>query len=247
MEKKTLVEIQSVAKEYRSGGSVKEALKGVSFSLYEGEIFSLLGVNGAGKTTLSNIIAGLHPPTSGAVCHLGRSIYDDIVSYRKSIGLCPQKPDLDAALTLEENLIYAGRYRRLSPEKIRKRVKELVEYFELENFAKSKASVLSGGYKQRFLIARTLIHEPKIVILDEPTVGLDPLIRRQLWEEISSLKRNGSTILITTHYLDEAEQLSDRVCIIDQGRIKTVDTPQNLLDFYRKTRLEDVFLTLTAK
>lgn len=247
MEKRKLVEIESVAKQYRSGGSVKDALTGVSFSLYEGEIFSLLGVNGAGKTTLSNIVAGLHPPTSGTVSYLGRSIYDDIVSYRKIIGLCPQKPDLDAALTLEENLIYAGRYRRLSPEKIRKRVSELVEYFELENYAKARASVLSGGYKQRFLIARTLMHEPKIVILDEPTVGLDPLIRRQLWEEISALKRNGSTILITTHYLDEAEQLSDRVCIIDQGRVKTVDTPQNLLDFYRKTRLEDVFLTLTAK
>jgi len=247
MDKRTLVELRAVSKRYRTSSGVKEALKGVTLELYEGEILSLLGVNGAGKTTLSNIVAGLHPPTSGDVRHLGRSIYEDVVSYRKIIGLCPQKPDLDQALTLEENLLYAGRYRRMSPAAIRKRVHELIERFELEEYARMKASVLSGGYKQRFLIARTLIHQPKIVILDEPTVGLDPQIRRELWDQVLALKKEGASVLITTHYLDEAEQLSDRVCIIDQGSVKTVDAPKNLLLSYKLPRLEDVFLTVTAK
>ncbi len=247
MKKKTLVAVENVSKRFSANGGAREALKGVSLQLCEGEIVSLLGVNGAGKTTLSNIIAGLHPPTSGDVKYLGRSIYEDPVSYRKMIGLCPQKPDLDQALTLEENLMYAGRYRRLPPEEIRMRVSSLIEEFSLQEFAKSKASVLSGGYKQRFLIARTLVHQPKIILLDEPTVGLDPQIRRQLWEQIVLLKEKGSAVLITTHYLDEAESLSDWVCIIDKGSIQTIDTPKNLLAAHGLSRLEDVFLILTAK
>ncbi len=114
----------------------------------------------------------------------------------------------------------------------------------MREYAKSKASVLSGGYKQRFLIARTLIHRPKLIILDEPTVGLDPHIRHQLWEQILDLKKSGASVLLTTHYLDEAEHLSDRVCIIDGGSVKTIDTPQNLMALHQKGRLEDVFLKL---
>lgn len=236
----TLIEVQSVKKSYLT----KEALKGVSLNLFEGEIFGLLGVNGAGKTTLSSIIAGLHPATSGDVRLHGKSIYEDIVSYRAMVGFCPQKPNLDLSLTLEENLLFAGRYQRMPKEKIAKRVGELMDEFHLHEYAKQQASVLSGGYKQRFLIARTLIHEPKLIILDEPTVGLDPHIRRQLWDQIRQLKKKGSTILLTTHYLDEAEYLSDRVCIIDAGAVKTIDTPDNLKKLHQMHRLEDVFLKL---
>lgn len=237
---KTLIQVKSVKKLYTN----KEALKGVSLDLHEGEIFALLGVNGAGKTTLSTILAGLHPPTHGDVLFQGDSIYKNIVSYRKIVGFCPQKPNLDLSLTLEENLIFAGRYHRMSPTDIQARIKWLMDEFDLHEYAKSKASVLSGGYKQRFLIARSLLHRPKLIILDEPTVGLDPHIRRQLWEQIKVLKQNGSSILLTTHYLDEAEYLSDRVCIIDRGSIKTIDTPAHLKSMYGLDRLEDVFIKL---
>lgn len=245
MSKRILVELESIRKHYRLANGVKEALRGVSLQLCEGEILTLLGVNGAGKSTLSNIVAGIQPPTSGTVSYLNRSIYEDVVSYRKIIGYCPQKPNLDLSLSLEDNLLYAGRYHRLSLKSIETQVASLLERFQLQEYAKSKASVLSGGYKQRFLIARSLLHQPKILILDEPTVGLDPQIRRQLWDNILALKEQGASLLLTTHYLDEAEFLSDRVCILDQGAFKTVDTPKNLLTTYKKDRLEEVFLLLT--
>ena len=241
----TLIQVRSVKKHYRNGDQIKEALKGISFDIFQGEIFGLLGVNGAGKTTLSTILAGLHPLTDGDVLYEGQSIYQDIVSYRKQVGYCPQKPNLDLSLTLEENLIFAGRYHRLSPQDIQSQIALLMDQFDLHEYAKSRAYVLSGGYKQRFLIARTLIHRPKLIILDEPTVGLDPHIRHQLWEQIIELKRSGASILLTTHYLDEAEYLSDRVCIIDAGAVKTIDTPDNLKKMHSMHRLEDVFIKLT--
>ncbi len=237
---KALIHVKSVKKRYPN----KEALKGVSLDIFEGEIFGLLGVNGAGKTTLSSILAGLHPPTHGDVLYLGRSIYEDVVSYRKKVGFCPQKPNLDLSLTLEENLLFAGRYHRMDEADIRGQIEKLMAEFHLNEYAKQKADVLSGGYKQRFLIARTLIHRPSLIILDEPTVGLDPHIRRHLWDQIIDLKKKGSSILLTTHYLDEAEYLSDRVCIIDAGAVKTIDTPDNLKKLHQKQRLEEVFIKL---
>ncbi len=239
-----LIQVQAVTKQYQEGKRTKEALKGISLEVQEGEILGILGVNGAGKTTLSTILAGLHPCTSGDVLYRGRSIYEDIVSYRKIVGFCPQRPNLDLALTLEENLLFAGRYHLLPKKEIETRVEQLMDQFQLREYAQSKAFVLSGGYKQRFLIARTLIHRPKLIILDEPTVGLDPHIRHQLWEQIVTLKKEGTSVLLTTHYLDEAEHLSDRVCIIDAGSVKTIDTPQNLMALHQKGRLEEVFLKL---
>ncbi len=240
----TLVQIRAIHKQFRSKGYVKEALKGISLDIQEGEIFSLLGVNGAGKTTLSTIVAGLHPPTSGDVLYQNRSIYEDIVSYRTIVGFCPQNLNLDLELTLADNLMFAGRYHLMTERDIHERVNELMDQFHLREYAHAKASVLSGGYKQRFLIARTLMHRPQLIILDEPTVGLDPHIRHQLWDQIVELKRNGSSILLTTHYLDEAEYLSDRVCIIDAGVVKTIDTPSNLMKLHQKGRLEEVFIKL---
>jgi ABC-2 type transport system ATP-binding protein len=242
--KQPLIKVESVKKTYRDRGHTKEALKGISLDIHEGEILGLLGVNGAGKTTLSTILAGLHPCNSGNVLYQERSIYEDIVAYRKVVGFCPQKPNLDLSLTLEENLLFAGRYHLMASADIRDQIDSLMDRFHLREYAHSKAYVLSGGYKQRFLIARTLIHRPKLIILDEPTVGLDPHIRQQLWEQIADLKKSGASILLTTHYLDEAEALSDRVCIIDAGSVKTIDTPKNLMALHQKGRLEEVFLKL---
>lgn len=239
------IKIESLKKYYAVGK--KEALKGISFDIYQGEIIALLGVNGAGKTTLSSIVAGIHPPTSGTIIHQGKSIYEDLVGYKRLIGFCPQKPNFDMALSVEENLFFAGLYYGMSHDHLKDRIKFLMNQFELHEYAASSASVLSGGYKQRFLIARTLIHHPKLIILDEPTVGLDPHMRHQLWNLIVQLKQNGSSILLTTHYIDEAERLSDRVCIIDSGIIKVIDTPDNLKNMHQEGRLEDVFLKLTSE
>jgi ABC-2 type transport system ATP-binding protein len=236
----TLLSIANVTKRFGK----KEALRGVSLTIDKGEIVSLLGANGAGKTTLSSIVASLRPPSSGDLLYEGTSIYHDIVSYRQQVGYCPQQANLNNALTLEENLIRDGRYFGLSLSVIKSRVEELVEVLDIASYLKEYPSVLSGGYRQRFSIARALMHNPSLVILDEPTVALDPHIRHRLWEVIKSLKKQGIAILLTTHYLQEAEVLSDKVCVLDQGQVRLIDTPSNLMASFQKSNLEDVFLHL---
>ena len=241
-----LLQISAIIKSYNDGYVTINALKGVDLTIYKGEILTLLGVNGAGKTTLSSIIATLHPATSGDITKDGISIYKDIVKYRTTIGFCPQKPNIDMMLSLEENLYYAGLYFGLSKPLIKERTEYLLERFGLTQYRYSKGYVLSGGYKQRFLLARTLMHKPDLVILDEPTVGLDPHVRRDIWEIIKDLKKDGTSVLLTTHYLDEAEKLSDRVCVLDKGIIEIIDTPENLIAAHGqgKGTLEDVFVKL---
>ncbi len=242
---KVVLQIDNVKKQYiKKGLPPIEALKGISLDIYEGEIITLLGVNGAGKSTLSSIIATVHPATSGSLLFEGTSIYDHLTYYRSQIGFCPQKPNLNTALTLEQNLRFAGRLYGLSDQETSIRLALLVEQFELGSYLPYKSTALSGGYKQRFMIARSLMHNPKIVLLDEPTVGLDPHIRRQLWTKIIELKKIGITVILTTHYLDEAQYLSDRVCILHNGLIKLIDTPDKLLADFKKNNLEDVFLAL---
>lgn len=240
----SLLKIKNISKSYALQTGQHFALKDVSFEINTGEIISLLGVNGAGKTTLSSIIATLHPATAGDIEYQDKSIYQDLPNFRLNIGYCPQKPNLNLAITLEQNLIFAGRFYGLSQAKIQTRIKALVDQFELKKYLHEKASILSGGYKQRFMIARSLIHEPKLVILDEPTVGLDPHIRRQLWDVIKDLKTSGISVLLTTHYLDEAEKLSDRVCILAKGQIILIDTPEKLMADFKQNNLEDMFIEL---
>lgn len=235
-----LLNIRNLTKNYGS----KQVLKGINLTIKKGEILSLLGVNGAGKTTLSSIIATLHPASSGDIEYNGVSIYKNIIAFRKILGYCPQAPNLNPMLTLRQNLEVACRYYQVPAYEIDGRIAEVVQQFELAPFLEQKAFILSGGFKQRFMIARSMIHRPAFIILDEPTVGLDPHIRRNLWEVIKSLKSQGITVLLTTHYLDEAEKLSDRVCILDQGHIKLIDTPENLLADFQQTNLEDVFVKL---
>lgn len=240
----TLLSIQNIRKTYSTNRGASEALKGVTLTINQGEILSLLGVNGAGKSTLSAIIATLHPATSGDIFFKGESIYKNIETFRSKIGYCPQKPNLNSMLTLEQNLVYAGRFYGLSEDTIKSRIASLSAQFELEKYLQETASILSGGYKQRFMIARSLIHNPELIILDEPTVGLDPHIRRNLWEVIKGLKYQGITVLLTTHYLDEAEKLSDRVCILDKGEIQLIDTPDKLIADFKQKNLEDMFIEL---
>ncbi len=239
-----LLQISSVTKKYSDGKIDIEALKGVNLSIYKGEVLTLLGINGAGKTTLSSIIASIHPATAGDILKNGVSIYKNVVDYRKTIGFCPQKPNIDMMLSLEENLFFTGLYFGLSKADIQERTEYLLNKFGLIKYRFSKGSILSGGYKQRFLLARTLMHKPKLVILDEPTVGLDPHVRRDIWDIIKDLKKDGITVLLTTHYLDEAEKLSDRVCVLDKGVIQIIDTPENLMKMHNQKNLEDVFVRL---
>ncbi len=240
MTKKPLIQVNNLVKTFGK----KIAVNGVSLELYAGEIFGLLGSNGAGKTTLSSIIGTVRPPTAGDILFEGKSIYEDIPGYRQQIGYCAQRPNLNPHMNLYKNLEFAGKYFGLSSELIEQRIAELADYFSLKDFLYAYPQALSGGYKQRFMIARSIMHAPKLLILDEPTVALDPHIRLQLWDYIKKLRDSGMTILLTTHYLDEAEALATRVCMLDKGRATLIDTPQNLMTQFNKTRLEDVFVQL---
>lgn len=238
-----LISTRSIRKVY--GSSV--ALDDVSLDIMPGEILSLLGVNGAGKTTLSSIIASIKRPTSGDVLWKGVSIYADLEAYRHAIGVCPQRPNLNNLLTCRENLYYIAKCYGLTDTLVNERIQLMSRKLGLEKYLNAMPATLSGGYKQRFMIARSLLHNPQLVILDEPTVALDPHVRHQLWDIIRSLRDEGVTILLTTHYIDEAEHLSDRVCVLQHGVIRLIDTPANLMSSFSMARLEDVFLELTRE
>lgn len=229
------------------------AVEGISFEVKEGEIFGLLGPNGAGKTTTLEIIETLRSKTSGTVLVDGFDIDDDKQAIKNIIGVQLQAAGYYPNLNLKQIIqLFAGLYNKnIDPMKLLERV-------QLTDKAKNKFKELSGGQKQRFSIATTLINQPKIIFLDEPTTGLDPQARRNLWELIKDLRASGCTIVLTTHYLDEAEVLCDRVAIIDSGKIIAIDSPEGLIDQLLQTgfkkekevkaaNLEDVFLHLTGK
>lgn len=229
------------------------AVNGLSFDVQEGEIFGLLGPNGAGKTTTLEIMETLRPKTSGTVIVDGMDLDAQPQEIKKIIGVQLQAAGFYPNLNLKELIaLFAGLYNvKADPVALLKSV-------DLEDKAKSKFKELSGGQKQRFSIATTIINKPKIIFLDEPTTGLDPQARRNLWELVRELRASGTTVLITTHYMDEAEELCDRVAIVDSGKIVSLNTPDNLIDdliasgFERKKKvkeanLEDVFIALTGK
>lgn len=228
------------------------AVKGISFEVHEGEIFGLLGPNGAGKSTTLEIIETLRSKSSGKVWVDGLDLDTHPQQIKKIIGVQLQSAGYYPALNLVELLeLFAGLYNRPI------NALNLLDQVQLKDKAKAKFKELSGGQKQRFSIATTLINQPKIIFLDEPTTGLDPQARRNLWELIRQIRADGTTIIITTHYMDEAEQLCDRVAIIDHGKIITVESPEKLIDdlvaggFERKLQvkkanLEDVFIQLTG-
>lgn len=229
------------------------AVNGISFDVSKGEIFGLLGPNGAGKTTTLEIMETLREKTSGEVIIDGLSIDTNQNAIKQIIGVQLQSAGYYPNLHLNELLeLFAGLYN------VETNPAEMLKLVDLEEKAKSKFKELSGGQKQRFSICTTLINKPKIIFLDEPTTGLDPQARRNLWELIKKIKQDGTTVMLTTHYMDEAEILCDRVGIIDNGKIVTIDTPDNLIDDLIKSgferpkllklaSLEDVFLNLTGK
>ncbi|MCL4361218.1 ABC transporter ATP-binding protein [Candidatus Dependentiae bacterium] len=235
-----ILKIENLSKSYGN----KVALDNVNLTIYQGEVLGLLGVNGAGKTTLSSILATLKAPTFGDVLFFGNSIYKNLEDYRKALGYCPQKPNLDEYINVKDNLIFAGRYYGMSYKEAVKRADELLQEFNLVKYADFDIENLSGGYQQRVSIARALVHYPKIVIFDEPTVGLDPDIRRQIWQILKKLKDQGITIILTTHYLEEAEEIADRICILNKGQILLTQSLTELKKAHGKHKLEEIFLEL---
>jgi ABC-2 type transport system ATP-binding protein len=229
------------------------AVKGISFDVFEGEIFGLLGPNGAGKSTTLEIIETLRDKMSGSVRVDNFDLDKESDNIKKIIGVQLQTSGFYPGLNLTELIhLFGGLYNQPV------NVAELLELVNLKDKAKNKYKQLSGGQKQRFSIATTLINQPKIIFLDEPTTGLDPQARRNLWELIKDIRSKGTTVIITTHYMDEAEQLCDRVAIMDEGKIIALDTPDKLIDelvatgferpkVTKSANLEDVFIQLTGK
>lgn len=230
------LEIRNLKKRYGQ----RLALKGISFSLKEGELFSLLGPNGAGKTTTLRILSGLTSSTEGEVYLFGEPLLQNELWAKTKIGLVPQQVNLDLELTVEENLLIHGLLFKMSLREIKKHIDELLELADLKERKNSKVKELSGGLRRRLLIIRALLHQPKILLLDEPTVGLDPHIRRKIWSFIKQIQNKGTTILLTTHYMEEAEVLSDRVAFIVEGQIIDINTPKDFIKRLGEVAL-DVF------
>ncbi len=244
-----IIEVKSLVKKYDE----LTAVDNISFDVCEGEIFGLLGPNGAGKTTTLEIMETLRELTSGEVIIDGLSVNSHKDEVKKIIGVQLQQSGFYPNLNLVELIhMFEGLYN------VQADVNEILELVELKDKAKSIYNKLSGGQKQRFSIATTLINKPKIIFLDEPSTGLDPQARRNLWELIEHIKSKGATVMLTTHYMDEAEKLCDRVGIMDSGKIIAIDKPDSLIDnlikkgFKRPEQvkdatLEDVFINLTGK
>jgi len=206
------------------------AVAGIDFEISVGEAFGFLGPNGAGKTSTMKMIGATSPATSGELTVLGMNPEKHGPAIRARLGVVPQEDNLDTELTVEENLLIYGRYFDLPRAEIRKRIDELLTFSQLADRRKSKVEPLSGGMKRRLTIARGLINRPEMLILDEPTTGLDPQARHLLWDRLYRLKRDGVTLIITTHYMDEAEQLCDRLVIMDKGAIVAEGSPRSLIE-----------------
>jgi lipooligosaccharide transport system ATP-binding protein len=205
------------------------AVDAIDFDIAKGEAFGFLGPNGAGKTSTMKMITTVSPITEGKLSVFGFDPATEGREIRKRLGVVPQEDNLDLELTVAENLYVYGRYHDMDRAQIRHRTTELLEFAQLADRAKSKVEPLSGGMKRRLIIARALINEPDLVILDEPTTGLDPQARHLLWDRLYRLKREGATLIITTHYMDEAEQLCDRLVVMDKGKIVAEGSPRQLI------------------
>ena len=247
--KEIIISVKNLRKNY----GIFEAVKDISFDVLEGEIFGLLGPNGAGKSTTLEIMETLRQKTSGEVIVDGMNLDNEPNNIKKIIGVQLQTSGFYPGLNLLELIeLFSGLYNQEVD------AMELLQLVNLTEKAKSKYKQLSGGQKQRFSIATTLINQPKIVFLDEPTTGLDPQARRNLWDLIKAIRKKGTTVIITTHYMDEAEQLCDRIAIMDEGKIIALASPDKMIDdlvasgfekpkAIKSANLEDVFISLTGK
>jgi lipooligosaccharide transport system ATP-binding protein len=223
--KQSIVQASNLSKNYGS----REAVRSISFEVHEGTCFGFLGPNGAGKSSTLKMIYGALPPTSGHIGIAGMNITEFPRQVKNILGVVPQEENLDSELDILENLLVFARYFKIPKRTAKEKAHELLSFFHLEERGGSRVDELSTGLKKRLLIARGLMNQPKILILDEPTTGLDPQSRHIIWQRLRQLKAEGLTILLTTHYMEEASQLCDTVVIIDQGKILETGNPADLV------------------
>ncbi len=238
------LEVRDVVKRYPNG---VEALKSVSLEIGAGAFFGLLGPNGAGKSTMIHCITGLARPTSGSISILGHNAVDHYREAREAVGLAPQEINLDMFLTVEETLDLHGGYFGMQKADRRERAEELLDAFSLTEKRAENTRTLSGGMKRRLILARALMHRPRLLILDEPTAGVDIELRLELWQYIEKINREGTSVMLTTHYLEEAEQLCDHIAFINHGQIAAQGTVPELASRYGVSSLQDAYLELVGR
>ena len=237
----------SIAELFKRYPTGVEALRGVSLEIQAGEFFGLLGPNGAGKSTLIHCSTGLANPTGGSISIFGHDAIHDYEQARSAVGLAPQELNLDWFLTVEQTLDYHGGYFGMPRGERRDRCAELLEAFSLTEKRDERIRTLSGGMKRRLILARALMHRPRLLILDEPTAGVDVELRLELWHYVRRINSEGTTILLTTHYLEEAEQLCDRIAFINEGRVIAQGSSDELAGEYGVSSLEDAYLRLVGR
>ena len=241
-----IIEIQHLKKTFKN--ATEPAVNDISFSINRNEIFGLLGPNGAGKTTTISILCGLFPPTSGKVLIDGKDLNDDLETIKNIIGIVPQDIALYPTLSARENLAFYGSMYGVHGKDLKEKIDEWLEKLGLKDAAKRKVSTYSGGMKRRVNLIAGVLHNPKVLFLDEPTVGVDVQSRNVIIEHLEEINKTGTTIIYTSHHMEEAENFCTRVSIIDQGKILTQGTPKELIaGDTRATNLEQVFLNLTNR
>ncbi len=258
------LQVIHLKKTYRGeSGKPFLAVDDISFDVREGECFGLLGPNGAGKSTTIHCISGFYPPSAGKVLIQGIDVHARPKAARQKLGVCPQEDTLDSDFKVLDQMIRHATFFKIPVQEGERRARALLDKFGLTEKSQSPVEALSGGMKRRLQVARALVSDPKVLVLDEPTTGLDPEVRRTLWEIIVEYRGRGLAILLSTHYMDEAERLCDRIAILHQGKILDIDSPKNLIARYihaeiveeevkpgvlwkRPPNLEDVYLKLTG-
>lgn len=223
------------------------AVDGLSLNINKGELFGLLGPNGAGKTTIINILCGLLAPTKGSVSVGGYNVQKELQNVKELIGVCTQETAVYPFLTGRENVELFGNLHAMPKQRIKKNAEDLLEHLGLIEDANRRVGKYSGGMKRRINLIMALVHDPEIAFLDEPTVAMDPQSRRAVWDFIRELRKQGRTIILTTHYMEEAEELCDRVGIVDHGKLIALGSPRHLKDKFNAKDLEEVFIQLTGR
>lgn len=238
----SVVELNGLSKQYAQ----RTVVDNLTLRIEPGECFGLLGPNGAGKTTTLRMLLGLTPPTAGSIRVLGYEVPAQARQMREQVGIVPQFDNLDPDFTVYENLRTYGSYFGLGGSALAQRIDELLEFAQLSERASATIQTLSGGMKRRLTLARALIHRPKLLVLDEPTTGLDPQARQHIWQRLRDLLAAGHSLILTTHYMEEAERLCDRIAIVDHGQLRDCDTPRELIRRYLEPHVLEVHGAVSA-
>ncbi len=236
-----ILTVKDLYKSYSDGDSRHTVVDGISFSLERGQCFGLLGPNGAGKTTTLRLCLGLTVPDRGSVTLVGHEVPADARRARLRIGVVPQMDSLDLDFTVEENIYVYGRYFGMSRAQVRERIDWLLDFSSLTAKRHARIGELSGGMKRRLTLARSLVNDPDLIFMDEPTTGLDPQARHLIWERLKALLAGGKSLLLTTHFMDEAERLCDRLAVIDHGRLIADGTPQALIAKHIESQVVEIY------